>query len=62
MTHLNCITLEEVLRGLDQLGIPFEFIGPKRGVTKVCSLLHREPGGLYYYVGDDVGVFASLKD
>lgn len=30
-------------------------------MTKVCSLLHKEPGGLYYYTGDAPGPFDSLE-
>lgn len=62
MTTLNKLTLGEALSGLERLGIRFELIGPIRLVDKVCSLLHREPGGLYYYSGRDNELIGTLKD
>lgn len=62
MTMQNTITLEGVLRGLDRLGVEFKLIGPTRHVNKVCSLLHKEARGLYYYSGEDPNVIESLKE
>ncbi len=62
MTMRNTITLEIALDGLDRLGVQFELIGPARPVTKVCSLLHKESRGLYYYSGEDPDVINSLEE
>jgi len=62
MTELNKTSLDEVLNALGQLGITFEFKGPMRPVNKVCSLLNKEPGGLYYYTGTDGKVIDALED
>ncbi len=62
MNTLNELTLEGALSGLKKLGIVFELVGPDRTINKVCSLLHKEPGGLYYYAGQDKEVIDSLKD
>ncbi len=62
MTELNKTSLDEVLNALGQLGITFELIGPMRPVQKVCSLLNKEPGGLYYYTSKEGNVIDSLED
>jgi len=62
MTTLNKLTLADALVGLVELGIAHELIGPIRNVKKVCSLLHKEEGGLYYYTGRDQGLIDSLQD
>lgn len=62
MRTLNYCTLEGVLDALDRLCIPHRLIGPMRQVNKVCSLLHKEPHGLYYYSGVPPGPFDDLVD
>ncbi|MEO8588905.1 MAG: hypothetical protein ABI432_06015 [Flavobacteriales bacterium] len=62
MLELNRITLAAVLAALDQLGIPHRLVGPLRTIIKVCSLQHKEPGGLYYYVGDDPRVLDQVQE
>lgn len=62
MTVRNSLTLDEALDGLDRLRVEFQLIGPRRPVVKVCSLLHKEPSGLYYYSGQDPSVIDSLHD
>jgi UDP-3-O-[3-hydroxymyristoyl] glucosamine N-acyltransferase len=62
MTELNVITFEQTIMGLNRLGIVHELFGPPRPITKVCSLLFKEPAGLYYYSGDDPGQFESVQD
>jgi UDP-3-O-[3-hydroxymyristoyl] glucosamine N-acyltransferase len=57
----NNTTLEAVLAALNRLGIPFSVEGRQHAITKVCSLLHKEPGGLYYYTGNDPSVVAGLE-
>jgi UDP-3-O-[3-hydroxymyristoyl] glucosamine N-acyltransferase len=62
MTDRNRLTLDEALSALDRMGVDYEFIGPPRAIQRVCSLLNREPNGLYYYSGKDPGVIATLRD
>lgn len=60
MTDLNRLTLDEALSALDRMGVDYEFIGPPRAIQRVCSLLNREPNGLYYYSGKDPSVIGTL--
>lgn len=62
MISVNHCSLEGVLEALRRLDIGHELVGPPRQVMKVCSLLHKEPGGLYYYSGDAPGPFEELVD
>ena len=62
MRPVNRIDLDRVLRTMEQLGIPHRFTGPAHPISKVCSLLHREQHGLYYYTGTAPGPFTTLKD
>ena len=60
MKQTNRIELDEVLNALRALGISHRYDGPPQLISKVCSLLHREPGGLYYYTGEAPGPFSTL--
>ncbi|MGV3638652.1 MAG: DapH/DapD/GlmU-related protein [Flavobacteriales bacterium] len=60
MTDLNRLTLEDALSALDRLGVSYAYLGPAREIQRVCSLLHREPNGLYYYSGKDPSVLSTL--
>jgi UDP-3-O-[3-hydroxymyristoyl] glucosamine N-acyltransferase len=62
MDSINQCSLEGVLEALRQLGIPHRLVGPARPVRKVCSLLHKEPQGLYYFTGNAPGPFNDLVD
>ena len=62
MTELNRLTLEQALSALDRLGVDHEYIGPPQEIHRVCSLLNREPNGLYYYSGKDTAVIGTLMD
>lgn len=62
MSSLNKLTISEVMACLAELGIAYEFVGPVRNVTKACSLLHKERGGLYYYSGSDEKLIETLQD
>jgi UDP-3-O-[3-hydroxymyristoyl] glucosamine N-acyltransferase len=62
MRSLNQCTLAQVLSVLRDLGVDHRLVGPEREVHKVCSLLHKEPNGLYYYTGDSPGPFDGLVD
>lgn len=62
MNSVNRCSLDGVLEALRQLDIPHHLVGPARPVRKVCSLLHKEPHGLYYYSGDAPGPFDDLSD
>jgi UDP-3-O-[3-hydroxymyristoyl] glucosamine N-acyltransferase len=57
---LNKVELGQVLHTLRELGISFQYVGPHQTIVKVCSLLHKEPSGLYYYNGTDPGIFHDL--
>ncbi|HEX2616756.1 MAG TPA: DapH/DapD/GlmU-related protein [Flavobacteriales bacterium] len=61
MTDTNTIDLHLVLRALNELGIPASLVGEAPEITKVCSLLHKEPHGLYYFTGDDPAIFEQLR-
>lgn len=61
MKQLNRIDLDGVLAALRALGVMHRYVGPRLIVTRVCSLLHREPGGLYYFTGDAPGPFGTLS-
>lgn len=58
----NHISFEAVLRALGELGITFRLVGPERPVVRVCSLLKKEPQGLYYFTGEDPSLFETLQD
>lgn len=62
MSGRNSVDLATVVEALEKLGIGFEMIGPPRTITKVGSLLHKEPAALYYYTGDDPELIATLQD
>ena len=62
MFDLNKCTLEEVYAQLNALSIPFRLEGPDRKISKVCSLLHKEPNGLYYFSGSKPHIIEGLKD
>ena len=62
MNSVNQCSLDEVLEALTRLSIPHHLVGPVRRVKKVCSLLHKEPHGLYYYNGEAPGPFDDLVD
>lgn len=61
MRAKNRCTLDQVLEALRTLGVPHRLVGPQRPMNKVCSLLHKEPNGLYYYTGDAPGPFDALE-
>lgn len=61
MKELNRIDLDLVLLTLRKLGIAFQYVGPHQPITKVGSLLHKEPLGLYYYTGTDPSIFQELS-
>jgi|JI8StandDraft_2_1071088.scaffolds.fasta_scaffold03439_2 UDP-3-O-[3-hydroxymyristoyl] glucosamine N-acyltransferase len=60
MTDLNRLTLDQAMSALDRMGVDYELIGPPRAIQRVCSLLNREPNGLYYYSGKDPSVIGTL--
>ncbi len=62
MNSVNQCSLSDVISALEQLGISHRLIGPVRPIVKVCSLLHKEPQGLYYYSGNAPGPFDDLVD
>lgn len=62
MNSANRCSLAEVISALEQLGISHRLIGPMRPIVKVCSLLYKEPQGLYYYSGSAPGPFEVLVD
>lgn len=57
----NTTSLEAVRAALNKLGIPYSMVGQQHPIHKVCSLLHREPEGLYYYTGVDPSVIQGLE-
>jgi UDP-3-O-[3-hydroxymyristoyl] glucosamine N-acyltransferase len=61
MYEPNRTSREAILEALNTLGIPYSIVGTPHAVGKVCSLLHREPGGLYYYTGSDPAVVHGLE-
>lgn len=62
MRSVNHCTLDQVLAALGELGVEHRLVGPERPIEKVCSLLHKESKGLYYYTGDAPGPFDQLTD
>lgn len=62
MKPLNRIDIDLVLNALQGLGVAYRYEGPRLHITKVCSLLHVEPGGLYYYAGAAPGPFGKLTE
>jgi UDP-3-O-[3-hydroxymyristoyl] glucosamine N-acyltransferase len=62
MKPVNHCSLDQVLEALTSLSIPHRLVGPARPVVKVCSLLHKEPRGVYYYSGEAPGPFDELVD
>lgn len=60
MNQVNRIDLDGVLKALQGLGVAHRYEGPRQSISKVCSLLHRESGGLYYYTGEAPGPFSTL--
>ncbi len=62
MIDRNDISLSQVLSTLTAIGIPFRLVGPERNIRKVCSLLRKEPNGLYYFTGNDPAMLSDLKD
>lgn len=61
MRTVNTVDLEQVLGALTELGVAHRLAGTAPRITKVCSLLHLEPNGLYYYTGDDPVIFDRLR-
>ncbi|MBK6946134.1 MAG: hypothetical protein IPH21_15910 [Flavobacteriales bacterium] len=62
MTGRNSITIESVLNALELLGVKFTWVGKRREVGKVCSLLAKEPGGLYYFSGTNAADLSGLVE
>jgi UDP-3-O-[3-hydroxymyristoyl] glucosamine N-acyltransferase len=56
----NTITIDQVLGALQHLGISYSWHGLEREVHKVCSLLSKEDGGLYYFSGSDPAMLDGL--
>lgn len=61
MEALNRLSWHAALDALEQAGIAYRVDGPEQPIGKVCSLLHREPCGLYYFSGEPPGPFAALQ-
>ena len=62
MEAMNSLTWQEALGALERLGIAFRLVGPAQPIVKVCSLLHKEPRGLYYFSGAPQGPFSELSE
>jgi len=60
MRSANNVQFDQVLDTLKELGIAYRVVGAPPHITKLCSLLHKEPNGLYYFSGDDPAIFGKL--
>lgn len=56
------IDFQRVLATLKDLDINYRLEGPSQSISRVCSLYLKEPRGLYFTVGSDPGVFATLRE